>query len=734
MPKPSRKSSPAVRIGRAVPHAMPVVAMALVVVLLGAFLWLLQRNEREEEALALIKDALWVEQNLHFQLASDEDKLERLAETLSRTEAGRTELDLRQFAAMARLVVNTNPAIERVLWLDIQGRTLLAEPPFPGSGGTDTTSEPAGVEGMARDDAVRIARSSGLRAYGAPYRIDATDRGFDAAFPLFRDGAFAGTLVGVFSFEAMLTHHVPWWFAQRYQLEVVDATGTVLGAKSRMSVPGSMAGPAPDPARSHLIPFDPPGHGMALVATAYPTDSNVTRTVLVAAIFALTGSALWSLWSLRRHIAGRLRAEEALREEHAFRKAMEDSLTVGMRARDLEGRITYVNPAFCRMVGLDADDLIGRGPPAPYWLPEEIDRAEAAFQDVLAGRAPESGLEMRFQRADGERFEALIYEAPLIDANGRQTGWMGSVLDITERKRAEELARQQQERLQQTSRLITMGEMASTLAHELNQPLSAIASYCTGCLNRLRSDRCDTEEVAAALEKLAAQAKRAGLVVRRIHDFVRKRDPRVAPCSLAEVLEDCVGLAGSDAARLGVRVELDAPADLPPVTGDRILLQQVVLNLMRNGIEAMARTPRADRRLTVTVRQTDCDGGGDGKDGSKDGARLLLTEIRDHGCGVAPDVADRLFSPFFTTKREGMGMGLNICRSIVEHHRGRLWFETVAPQDDGDGDATGATTAGTRFLFTLPVHARTPDRTTGPYPAGPHPAGPFSDDTAEAAE
>jgi two-component system sensor histidine kinase DctS len=716
MPNPSSKSSSAVRTGRAVPHAAPVVAMALVVVLLGAFLWLLQRNEREEEALALIKDALWVEQNLHFQLASDEDKLERLAETLVRTEAGRTEVDLRQFAAMARLVVNTNPAIERVLWLDARGRTLLAEPPLPGKEGPEKDKpgqegpEAIGAEGTTRDDAVRIARSSGLRAYGAPYRIDTTDRGFDAAFPLFRDGAYVGALVGVFSFEAMLTHHVPWWFAQRYQLEVIDATGTVLGSKSRMSVPGSMAGPAPDPARSHVIPFDPPGHGLALVATAYPTDSNLTRTVLVAAIFALTGSALWSLWSLRRHIAGRLRAEEALREEHAFRKAMEDSLTVGMRARDLDGRITYVNPAFCRMVGLKAEELVGRGPPMPYWLPEEIDRAEAALQDVLAGRAPESGLEMRFQRANGERFEALIYEAPLIDSNGRQSGWMGSVLDITERKRAEELARQQQERLQQTSRLITMGEMASTLAHELNQPLSAIASYCTGCLNRLRSDRCDTQEVAAALEKLAAQAKRAGLVVRRIHDFVRKRDPKVALCSLPEVLEDCIGLAGSDAARLGVRVELDAPADLPPVTGDRILLQQVVLNLMRNGIEAMARTPRPDRRLTVTVRQIGCDGD-----------RLLLTEIRDHGCGIAPEVAERLFSPFFTTKREGMGMGLNICRSIVEHHRGRLWFETAAADGDKDGPEA---IVGTRFLFTLPVHVQTPDRTIDSIP----------DHSAEAAE
>ncbi|CAO3434036.1 Two-component system sensor histidine kinase/response regulator hybrid [Azospirillum doebereinerae] len=658
---------------------MPIVAMALVVVLLGAFLWLLHRNERDEEALGLIKDALWVEQNLHFQLTSDEDKLERLAEAL-----GRGTIDPRQFAAMARLVVNTNPAIERILWLDAQGRARMAEPPAEPGADRGQDGELDDSPGASpRGDAFRIARSSGLRAYGAPYRIDPGDTGFDVVFPLYREGVFAGAMVGVFSFEAMLTHHVPWWFAQRYQLEITDLRGAVLGAKSRMAMPGStagappgvMVGATPDPLRSHVIPFEPPGHGVALVATAYPTESNATRTVLVVAIFGLTGSALWSLWSLRRHIAGRLRAEEALRAEHAFRKAMEDSLTVGMRARDLDGRITYVNPAFCRMVGLSAEEMVDRGPPMPYWLPEDLERAEAAFHNVLAGRSPETGLEMRFRRSDGSRFDALIYEAPLIDANGRHTGWMGSVLDITERKRAEELARQQQERLQQTSRLITMGEMASTLAHELNQPLSAIASYCTGCLNRLRSGQFDTQEVAAALDKLAAQARRAGLIVRRVHDFVRKNEPNVAPCSLSRVLEDCVGLMEADAARLGVRVELDAPAGLPPVPGDRILLQQVVLNLMRNGIEAMAKTPRARRRLSVSVVRAD-------------GA--LLTAIRDHGCGIAPEITEGLFSPFFTTKSEGMGMGLNICRSIVEHHHGRLWFE-AAP----DG--------GTRFLFSLPL-------------------------------
>ncbi|AWK87958.1 PAS domain-containing sensor histidine kinase [Azospirillum thermophilum] len=661
---------------------MPIAAMALVVVLLGVFLWLLHRSEQEEEAETLIKDVLWVEQTLHFQIASDEEKLLHLAEQLAGEEGGRSRFD-----SMARLVVSANPAIERVVWLDAAGHPLLTEPPAgraeggAGDGAGDGAGGGAGgggdPAGRARADAFLIARSSGLRSYGAPYRTAAGGAGFDLVVPMSRDGRFIGALVGVMSLDAMLTHHVPWWVAQRYRIEVVNATGAVLAAKSRVA--------PPDPRHSHTVPLDRPGHGLALVATLYRTDANMTRIVLLVAIFGLTAAALASLWSLRRHIARRIRAEEALRAEHAFRKAMEDSLTVGMRARDLEGRITYVNPAFCRMVGVPAEELIGRGPPMPYWLPEELEEAEAAFRAVLAGKAPSNGLEMRFRRADGERFDALIYEAPLIDANGRHAGWMGSVLDVTERKRAEELARQQQERLQHTARLITLGEMASTLAHELNQPLSAIASYCTGCLNKLRSDRFEREEVAAALDKLAAQARRAGQIIRRVHEFVRKREPVVAPCSLTRVAEDCVALMGADAARHGVRLELEAAEGLPEVCGDRILLQQVVLNLMRNGIEAMARTPRGDRRLTIAVSAGEA-----GPGERQAGEPAVRLSVQDRGCGIPPENAASLFTPFFTTKSEGMGMGLNICRSIVEHHRGRLWFE---PGEDG----------GTRFLVSLPV-------------------------------
>ncbi len=635
--------------------AMPIVAMVLVVVLLGVFLWLLDRSEREEEEHGLIRDALWVEQSLRFQLASDVDRLEQLADMIGRS--GGTDV-----TAAMRHLVTTNPAVERVLWLDAEGRIAAAVPPVP-----DGRAVEEGAEPSPRGDALRLARSLGKRIYTAPYPLPQAGMGFDVVVPVYQGRGDAGALVGVFSIDDILTHHVPWWIAERYQIAVADSNGAVLGAKSRID--------EPTPRRSHAIPFDPPGRGMTLVATVHRTESNLGRTVLVAAIFGLTGSALWSLWMVRRHIRRRVRAEQQLRTEHAFRKAMEDSLTVGMRARDLEGRIIYVNPAFCRMVGWSEAELLDRGPPMPYWPPEDLERCAQVFSTVLAGEAPPDGFELRLMRRNGERFDALIYEAPLIDANGRQTGWMGSFVDITERKRAEDLARQQQERLQHTARVITMGEMASTLAHELNQPLSAIASYSAGCLNKLRADTVVPAELIPPLDKLSKQAMRAGRIIRQIHEFVRKRDPRVAPCDMAEVVEDSVSLIRADARKHGVRIEVDLAPATPPVMADRILVQQVLLNLMRNGMEAMAQTPRDARLLRVTARV-------------QNGA--VLTRIRDRGCGVAPEVAETLFSPFFTTKKEGMGMGLNICRSIIESHHGRLWFE---PARGG----------GTAFLFSLPV-------------------------------
>jgi two-component system sensor histidine kinase DctS len=641
--------------GRDAIQVMPLAAMALVVMLLGVLLWLLHRNEVEDERRALIQDILWVEQNLHVNLQSDGERLGQLADLL-----GREGLGAPGFLAQAHAIIANSPEVERILVRRADGALVQSSPPVQDE--TDTAPD--------WQANFTLARNAGHTVFGTPYLRDGRGAMFEAQVPVFRGGRFDGMLVGVFSLDALLAHHVPWWFAQTYRLEIVDGNGTLLAAKSQV--------PVADSGLSYQLRFEPPGQGLALVATVHRSDPRLVRNILAVAIFALALSAVWSLWALRRHVVRRLAAEQALRAEHAFRKAMEDSLTVGMRARDLDGRITYVNPAFCRMVGWSAEELVGAVPPMPYWPPEDIEHAYAIHQSVMRGDAPQDGFEIAFLRKNGERFNALIYEAPLIDADGSHTGWMASVLDITERKRAEELSRQHQDKLQRTARLITMGEMASTLAHELNQPLSAIASYATGCLNRLAAGDAEAEELEAPLNKLAVQAQRAGHIIRRIHDFVRKSEPLVAPCALNDVVEGVVVFLEAEARKRSIKVDLEMDTPSPQVDADRILIEQVILNLARNAMEAMGHTPRSRRRLDIAVRRLE---------------GYAQVEVADSGSGIAEEVAASLFTPFFTTKEEGMGMGLNICRSIIEAHHGRLWFET-----NPEG--------GSVFRFTLPERAQ----------------------------
>jgi len=638
---------------------MTIAAMALVIMLLGVLLWLLHRNEVEESRLGLIKDILWVEQNLHFHLASGEEKLGQLAAELSRGEA-----PAEYFAIQSRSLIATGGEFDRILLRDAEGGMAAAVPPLEGE-----AIGPGPGEAAPWWSAFVLAKSIGRVAWTAPFSVPGRGWMFEAHVPLYDHERFVGMLVGVVSVDSLLGKQVPWWVAEKYKVEIIDGNGTVLGAKTNVELS--------QPGLSHQVRLEPPGQGVAVVATIYAAETNLARNLLATAIFALALLAVSSLWAMRRAGRRRLAAEQALRAEHAFRKAMEDSLTVGMRARDLDGRITYVNPAFCRMVGWNPEELVGCVPPMPYWSPEALDITMDWHRRVMAGDAPPDGFEIQFRRRNGEAFWALIYEAPLIDANGRQSGWMASVLDITERKHAEELERIQREKMQRTGRLITMGEMASTLAHELNQPLSAIASYTTGCLNRLESGRFEPDDLRTALGKLGVQAQRAGHIIRRVHDFVRKSEPQVTVCSINAVIEDTVGFIEFDAKSRGVALRLTlAPGD-PQVTADRILIEQVVLNLARNGIEAMAQTPSRQRRLFIQVA-------------AEEGQ--VVISVADHGPGLAPDIATSLFQPFFTTKPEGMGMGLNICRSIIEIHQGRLWFE---PNDGG----------GAVFRFSLPTRS-----------------------------
>jgi two-component system sensor histidine kinase DctS len=631
----------------------PRAAIALFVLALLGLLWVLHRQELDERRSAVIRDTLWVEQNIRFSLARDIEQLRELG-----GDSG--GFDASQFELRVEYLLQNSPGLLRVVLLDDRGRARASAP-----GPVD----PSGPWGSPSSEETRaLALGTGNPAYAPPYR-SAQGHVFEVFVPFYQDGYPGGTVVGVYGLQTMLAAIVPWWLAEKHLVTIRDGGGAVLAAKSNVE--------AEQPELSHQVTLDPPGHGLLLHLESYGGETKLLRHVLTTVIVALAAAVLWNVWALRRHVRSRLATEEALRAEHAFRKAMEDSIHTGMRAVDLEGRIVYVNPAFCNMVGFSEAELIGARAPRPYWPPEEIGHIEAALRAARGPGAPRSGIEMKLMRRSGERFDALLYEAPLIDAEGRQTGWMGSLLDITERKRARELARQQEEKLAATARLVTVGEMASTIAHELNQPLSAIASYTTGCLNLLQDGELPRGEIHEALRKTAQQAQRAGRIIRRVHDFVRKSEPTRGPVRVNAIVEEAVGFADAEARKRRVRIQARLTDDDPEIQADPLLLQQVVLNLLRNAMDAMAATAPEDREIRVATEA---------------GSAGVTVSISDRGCGITPEVRDQLFQPFFTTKAEGMGMGLNICRSIMEFHRGRVWAE---PNPGG----------GTIFSFSLPVDA-----------------------------
>ncbi len=316
-------------------------------------------------------------------------------------------------------------------------------------------------------------------------------------------------------------------------------------------------------------------------------------------------------------------------------------------------------------------------------------------------------------RKDGSRFPVLIMEAPLINAHGVQSGWMTALLDITEQRRVEEVSRASRERLQATARLATIGEMASLLSHELNQPLAAITSYAIGSINMLDNARqaaraepalagdssADVESASAlplqaarmldeGLRHIADQAQRAGKIIKSVHDFVRRRDRAHEVIGAQTVLDAILPLVQLQARKLGVRIQVRVDENLPPILCDRTMVEQVVLNLARNAMQAMDSVDEQTRLLVMQVRRAPS------SERTAHAASWLEFSVADTGTGIASEVQEKLFTPFFTTKAEGMGLGLSLCRTVVEQHGGFLAFGPNAPR-------------GTVFRFTLPVARRT---------------------------
>ena len=643
--------------------------IALVMAVLMTLVWLAGRYEASQLQAELERDTANAVSDLRTQLSRHVQALQGL-QSSHPSEA--------LWSLEAQVLLRENRDMLRIEWRDSAlnlNQSLdspLRSPVFERVPRTETLSD-------TQQACLQAKRGSGP-SYSRSYFLPQTDglgiEVMDMCLPNTQGGLLVGFTIVTYGLQEIINARLGVGYGRRNEISFTEPDGT------RLAIAGNQSRGLRIFTTQQLV--DLPGNTLILRLDGRRGEPDLFPNVLTALVTAMSIALVTVMVLLAKDSRRRLKAENDLAEALAFRKAMEDSLVTGLRARDLEGRITYVNPAFCQMVGLAAEQLTGQLAPMPYWPPEMMDEYKQRHAVRLAGNAPpREGFESVFMRADGTRFEVLIIEAPLISVQGQQTGWMGAVIDISEQRRIEELSRASQERLQATARLATVGEMASLLSHELNQPLAAIASYANGSLNLLKDPAAlpqTLDDVHMALRRIAEQAGRAGKVINSVHDFVRRRDQAreaVAPQALLDAIAPLVNL---QARKLQVKVHTRFEAKLPQVLCDRTMVEQVLLNLARNGMQAMDQPSSMERVLVLQVRRA----------ASNAEHGWVEFSVSDVGVGIADDVERQLFNPFFTTKAEGMGLGLSLCRTVVEQHGGHLSFEPLVPR-------------GTVFRFTLPA-------------------------------
>jgi PAS domain S-box-containing protein len=374
-------------------------------------------------------------------------------------------------------------------------------------------------------------------------------------------------------------------------------------------------------------------------------------------------------------ITERRRSETGLRESEARFRAMAETTTDVIVIMSEESTILFINAAAEKVFGYRPGELFGQR--LTVLMPEAVRRhhLEGMRRYLVTGeqRVAWKGASFPGLHRDGRVIDLEIAMAECRVDDRRV--FAGIVRDVSERRRSELALIQQRAELARIARVSTMGELAASLAHELSQPLTAILSNARAGQRLLASEAADPALVREVLADIVQDDQRASEILRSMRALIRKEAREPEAIDLAGVVGEVVSLVHSDAILRDVQVTVAFPPDLPPVRGDRVQLQQVVLNLLVNAFEAMRDTPAGRRNVLVR--------------GDRDPAGVVRVAVRDDGVGVAPDGTDRIFEPFFTTKHDGLGMGLTICRSIVEAHRGRLWLESN-------------TEGGTTFYFTVP--------------------------------
>jgi PAS domain S-box-containing protein len=420
---------------------------------------------------------------------------------------------------------------------------------------------------------------------------------------------------------------------------------------------------------------------LPLITQAKLIGALYLENTLTPRVFAPAGSAVLKLLASQAAIAlESARLYRDLEQREAKIRRLVDANIIGIYLWELEGRIIEANDTFLRMVGYDRGDLVsGRVRWTDLTPPEWRDldaRAVAGLK--MAGRLPP--VEKEYFRKDGSRVPVLIGSAAFDEQRDEGVAF---VLDLTERKRAEAEARESERRYREmqmevahSNRVATMGQLTASIAHEVNQPIGAAVTNAQAALRWLDRRPPDLEEVGQALARVVNDGTRAGDVIGRIRDLVKKAPPRKDLVDVNRTIREVIELTRGEAVKNGASVRTALGEGLPLIEGDRVQLQQVVLNLIVNAVQAMGAVADGPRELFIITAQAEPNG--------------VLVAVKDSGPGVAPANLEQLFAPFYTTKPDGLGMGLSICRSIVEAHGGRLWVTANLPR-------------GAIFHFTVPT-------------------------------
>lgn len=772
----------------------PLLAVILfIATIVSAFLYL-RAEEIAREREALNRDIDYTNQILRLRLLEQQEQFGQLAKDIAADATQR-----QAFVQRADQLLSSHPEVQSLYWLSEKGLVRWVYQ------GLSRTSDPI-QEGKPPTKTELSKEFEKASSLSVPYyALTRAEPGGTSLLrmhvPSFGKGRLKGDLIVEYNLEDLYRNVIPWEISAKYAISLSDVSGNMLAGNviSEKKIRRNFM-PWDDPVNASEVAVTPYSTGMLLRAQAYRTSLGVIGNTLFWMVLALSVVTAWLLLSSWLHTRRRVQAQDALFRETAFRRAMEESMLTGMRAMDMNGRITYVNKAFCQMTGWTEKDLVGTTAPFPYWPQEDRETLQSRWKDELSGTVQPSGIQFRLKRKDGVLIDARMYVSPLVDAMGKQTGWMSSMTDITEpnrvrmqlaaaherfttvlealdasisvapldsdellftnrlyriwfgtkayghlqliadsgakqalpmptepqdvvdpfaglpteeltakdiesaevymsslgrwlevrtrylswvdgrvaqmviatdisaRRMAEEKSELEAERAQAASRLITMGEMASSVAHELNQPLTAINNYCNGMLSRLRGQQIDTESLLQALEKTAHQAQRAGQIIHRIRQFVKRSEPNRARARVNSLVNEALELAGIEVRRRNVKFQQFIEPELPDLMVDPILIEQVLLNLIKNAAESidLARRPPSLRQVNLSVQRTVVD--------DRPAVEFI---VQDSGPGIAVEAMPRLYETFYSTKAEGMGIGLSLCRSIIESHTGRLKAENI---------------------------------------------------------